>query len=172
MVIKRVHNKILINGRACAGKDEIANYLVDKYGFIKISFATEIYNIAHNLFKMQRKDRGLLQNIGQKVREIDPDIFVKWAVEEAKKYERVVIADCRQKNEYDICVDGGFFPVRVTAPFDQRVDRAIKRDGFMPDTCLWERETETGADNGIYYEIVNDDTFEKLYEQIDKLMRE
>lgn len=170
-MIKIVHDKILINGRSLVGKDESANYLINNYGFTKISLATPIYDICYNLFDMKFKDRKLLQTIGTYMRMIDKDVFIKWALRQVEKYDKVVIADVRQSNEYDVLTANGFFPIRITAPFDQRVERAIKRDGFYPDTNLWEQITETDADNRDYYEIVNDSSFEYLYKQIDDMMR-
>ena len=43
-----------------------------------LSFADKIYDIAYDLFDMKEKDRKLLQDIGQKMREIDEKIFIKY----------------------------------------------------------------------------------------------
>ena len=69
-------NKIMLNGRGGAGKDIFADYLVDNYGFKKIAFADGIYEIAYKYFGMTIKDRDLLQKIGEKMREIDPLVWV------------------------------------------------------------------------------------------------
>lgn len=164
-------NKIIINGRACSGKDEIADYLVEKYGYIKISFATPIYEIAREYFEMTNKDRKLLQLIGEAMRSIDSDVWVKYAFKVANELDKVVIADLRRENEYTHAVKNGFTPIRVQADYDIRIERCIKRDGQYPDTSLWEDEVETGADNFTYeYEITNNGTLEELHRQIDRIM--
>ena len=48
--------RFIINGRAGAGKDVIADYMVEEYGFTKITFAAGIYEIARNTFGMTTKD--------------------------------------------------------------------------------------------------------------------
>lgn len=160
----------MINGRSLAGKDTIADYLVKKYGFKKVSFAKPIYEIARKYFGMTTKDRKLLQDIGQKFREINPDIWVNLLLRSLNKHDRYVISDIRQANEYIKCKEEGFIPVKVSANLDLRIERCKKRDGIEnPDTSLWENESETGADNFSYYEIDNNSTLEDLYKQIDKL---
>jgi cytidylate kinase len=162
--------KIMINGRAGAGKDTIADYLVEKYGYTKISFATPIYDIARNLFGMKEKDRKLLQEIGQSMRKIKSDIFVEYAYEKAREYDNVVIADVRQENEYLYGRANGFMPIKAEAPFDMRVQRCLERDGVMPDTSLWNNESENGADGFKYYVINNVGTLDNLTEQIEKML--
>lgn len=165
--------KIIINGRAGSGKDVIADYLVDKYGFIKITFATPIYAIAREYFDMIMKDRTLLQAIGQKMREIDPDVWIKAAFKEAEKHENVVISDCRQFNEYLYAIRNNFTPIRVRADLDKRIERCIKRDNIYPKIEEWENDSETGADFVVYSaEIENNGTIDELYEDIDELIKQ
>lgn len=162
--------RIMINGRSLAGKDTIADYLVKEYGFKKISFAEPIYKIAEKYFSMKKKDRDLLQKIGEKFREIDPDIWVKLLLKRINKHNRFIISDTRQTNEYLICKGEDFIPVRVKSNLDLRIERCKKRDGIEnPDISLWENDSETGADDFNYHEIDNNSTFEDLYKQIDKL---
>lgn len=163
--------KILINARAGAGKDTVADYLVRKYNFTKITFATPIYEIAYKYFNMQYKDRNLLQQIGQSMRKIDNDIWVNYAFRVADNYENVVISDCRQENEFLMGMLKDYVPIRVNADLDKRIERLISRDGLTPDIKLFEHKAETGADNFMYNEIDNNGTVEELYEKIDDLMK-
>lgn len=163
-------NKIIIGGRACAGKDTVADYLVEKYGFIKISFADPIYQIARDYFGMTDKDRTLLQAIGEKMREIDPDVWVRAAFRKADKYEKVVISDCRRANEYLAAKERRYIPIRVHADLEKRIQRCIKRDGKYPNLDEWENESETGADGFPFIEISNNGTKEELYQLIDYIM--
>lgn len=161
----------MINGRACSGKDFLADYLVEKYDYVKLSFATPIYEIAYNLFYMKSKDRDLLQKIGQKMREIDPDVFVKWTLNDINKFKKVVIADCRQKNEYEFCKNKGFTTIRISSDLEVRIQRAIKRDSTYPDIQAWENESETGADNFKYdFEVKNNGAPEYIYGICDNII--
>jgi cytidylate kinase len=164
-------NKIIINGRACSGKDTFADYLVEKYGYKKISFSDPIYKIAREYFGMTTKNRTLLQAIGQKLREIDPDVWVRAAFREADNYKKVVICDCRQANEYLMAQKKGYIPFRIHSSLEDRIIRCVKRDNIYPKLDEWENESETGADNFPYHEISNHGTKEELYSLIDYLMK-
>ena len=92
--------KIGICGKMCSGKTTIAKHLKEKNDTFHItSFATKLKEIAKNLFNMQKKDRQLLIQIGQKMREIDPDVWIKSTIREANKYQNVIIDDIRYQNE-------------------------------------------------------------------------
>ena len=158
-----------------AGKDEISLYLVNKYGFKQVSFAEPIYWICRNLLFMRKKNRKLLQLVGQVGRFIYKDIWVVLTFWKAKRLLKqgysVVISDCRQANEYLQAVKHGFYPIRVSAIHAVRVKRAIKRDGSYPDVSLWENSSENGADGFSYYEIENSTSLEELHRQIDKMLK-
>jgi guanylate kinase len=163
-------NKIIVSGRACSGKDDFADYLVEKYGYTKISFALGIYEIARKYFGMTLKDRKLLQAIGQGMREIDPDVWIKAAFKEAEKYDKVVISDLRQSNEYIYAMKNEFVPFRIQADLNVRIDRCVSRDGVQPNIDEWETEGETGADNFDYHVIENNSTKEEFHKYIDRFM--
>jgi dephospho-CoA kinase len=171
-----VTDKIIINGRALAGKDVIADYLVQKYGFTKITFAEPIYWICKNLLFMRKKDRRLLQFVGQLGRKIHKNIWVKIAFWNAnriiKKGGKVVFSDCRQENEYLHAIVNDFMPIRVSASHGIRIIRALERDEDYPDVLLWENRSETGADHFVYTEIENNGTLEELHRKIDELLNE
>ena len=162
---------MLINGRGGAGKDVLADYLVDNYGFKKITFADGIYDIAYRYFNMKVKDRKLLQLIGEKMREIDPLIWVNYAFKDAEQYEKVVISDCRRANEFSFGLKNGYLPIRILADLDIRVKRLEDRDGFYPDLSLLENESETGADGLQFINVDNNRNFNELYKQVDEVMK-
>lgn len=164
--------RLLVNGRVCTGKDFISDYIIENYGFEKVTFAKPIYSIAKNLFGMKEKNRTLLISIGDKMREIDADVFVKCAIKNLDENKNYIVSDCRRENEHRLCTEAGFYPIRVRADFDVRVKRAIARDGKRPNTEEWEGHSETGADNCEYkLELINnEDSPEKLVKQIDEFM--
>lgn len=164
-------NKILINGRAGSGKDTLADYLVNKYGFKKVAFADGIYEIAQKYFGMKIKDRNLLQQIGEKLREIDPLVWVRYAFSDAEKHDKVVISDCRRANEYAWAIEKGYLPIHISTDLDKRIERLYKRDGAYPNLKLLENKSETGADGLFYINVDNNGTFIELYKQIDEIMK-
>lgn len=163
-------NKIIINARGGAGKDTFADYLVDNYGFKKIAFADEIYKIAYKYFGMRIKDRDILQKIGEKFREIDPLVWVKYTFNEAEKYDKVVISDCRRHNEWVHAIERDYLPVHIEANLDLRIRRLAERDGAYPDLELLENKSETGADGLDFITVDNNGTLKELYRQIDDIM--
>jgi dephospho-CoA kinase len=115
------------------------------------------------------------------MREIDPDVWVKHAeraVQGALDFrvntgaERVgiVLTDVRQANEVAWCRENGFTLIRVTAPDEVRIARAIAaNDDFTVHDLA--HETELAIDGfAVDYEIVNDGSVDDLKRQVDAIM--
>ena len=69
--------KIAITGKMCSGKTTLSNYLCQiEPRFQVFSFGKKVKQVASDLFGMDPliKDRSLLTSLGQKMREIDPDV--------------------------------------------------------------------------------------------------
>lgn len=157
------------SGWAGCGKTQAADYLVKKYGYNRISFADGIKEIALNYFNMQGKDRLLLQQIGEKMREIDSDIWVNHTIHRAK--ETTVIDDLRRKNEYDKLIENKFIAIRINSDEDIRIKRLMDRDGKV-DVSLLYNESENGCVDIPMIEIDNNGTLEEFYSQIDSFMKQ
>lgn len=107
-----------ICGHAGAGKDMVADYLVNKHGFIRMALADPIKEIAHDYFGVPwevlrvsakpEKVRTLLQQLGTEVgRAYDPDIWVTHLGRELLNhpFEKIVITDVRFPNEAEAIVN-------------------------------------------------------------------
>ena len=107
--------RIAICGPAGSGKSTLANHLVENYGFVKYSFAATIKDLARELFDMEDKDRSLLQAIGGQMRMIDPEVWVRYAMNqiEGDAHENVVIDDLRHTNEALWCRANDFAIVKL-----------------------------------------------------------
>lgn len=125
--------RIALLGKAGSGKTTIANAL-ETIGFKKISLADPVKEIASKYFGMQGKDRALLQSIGQKMNEIDPEVWIKYACNQVKDEGNVVIDDMRRGAEYSFFVRKGFIPVRVIG--ESLAYRLKKRDGQVDEKAL------------------------------------
>lgn len=158
------------------GKDTVADYLVDKYNYTKVSFAGPIYSIAKNYFDMKNKDRVLLQSIGQGFRSINKKVWIEEMekrVEDIKELvgtDRIVISDLRQEDEYIWGMENDFTPLRISTTFEQAVDRIEKRDGQC-DVNRFEHESEKGVEDKEMTTIYNDSTKEELYRKIDNFLK-
>lgn len=116
-----------LSGYARTGKDTVADYLVEKYGFVRMSFADPMREAVYRLnplisiaemhgvplasavdrmgweeVKVLSPDvRGLLQRMGTEVGRnmFGEDIWVNYLMDKAVQHDRVVIADVRFTNE-------------------------------------------------------------------------
>lgn len=186
--------RIAFTGRLRSGKSKAATHLWVDYDFQVVSFGDPIRRIADVYFshlyeevtevceftgletKKERKPRALLQNIGQLLRQIDEDVWIKQvesSVEVWQKYrytKGIVIDDLRQPNEYEWAKDNGFVIVRVIAPESVRIERAIELgDDF--DIADLTHETESYIDTfEVDYEIVNDGSIKDLERKVDEII--
>lgn len=103
--------KIAITGKMCSGKTTLSNHICSQDPRFKIfSFGKKIKEIANDLFKMDPsiKDRSLLTSLGQKMREIDSEVWINYVIEQTESHEFCLIDDLRYQNEYDALVKNGF----------------------------------------------------------------
>lgn len=133
-----------LSGYARSGKDTIADYLVENYGFTRMAFADPMREALYRLnprinvgemIGVSLKDavdnltweglksispdiRGLLQRMGTEVgREMfGEDIWVNYALEKADSADRVVFADVRFVNEADAIHKHGGSLWRIERP--------------------------------------------------------
>lgn len=133
-----------LSGYAQVGKDTVANYLVEQYGFIKVSFADPIREALYRLDPRIRIDefsaaslasavdhmgweevkrlssdaRDLLQRLGTEVgREMfGKDFWVNQGLLRAREHDNVVFADTRFVNEAEAIKDAGGQVWRITKP--------------------------------------------------------
>jgi broad-specificity NMP kinase len=103
--------KIAVTGKMCSGKTTLCNYLCELEPRFQIfSFGKKVKDVASDLFNMdpQIKDRTLLTSIGQKMREINKDVWVNYVINQCKDVEYCLVDDLRYQNEYEALVKNGF----------------------------------------------------------------
>lgn len=94
--------KIGILGKMASGKSTLASRIIEKHPNMRLfSLASPVKEMAKILFNMQGKDRELLQKVGTKMREIDPDVWVNLVLAKIKRdnIQDVIIDDVRYENE-------------------------------------------------------------------------
>ncbi|NOU98462.1 adenylate kinase [Paenibacillus sp. LMG 31457] len=183
-----------LTGRLRSGKDSVAAYLCEKYGYTRFAFGDELKRYYHELFgEMGTKPREGYQWFGQAMRQRDPDVWVRKCFasidfrrsdnaalnSSLKRYSKrpnlsvpfhAVITDLRQPNEYERCRVEGYVIIRVKAPEDVRINRAIESADTFNLADL-RHDTEAHVDTfAVDYEIDNDGTLAELYAQIDAIM--
>ncbi|MBU9705894.1 adenylate kinase [Paenibacillus sp. AK121] len=179
-----------LQGRLRSGKDEVAHYLSDNYGYTQFAFGNELKRYVHELFgkpALDVKPRELYQWFGQTMRERDPDIWVRKCFEAIERYAvekrslaryfrevprpfHAVISDVRQQNEYAALQSAGYVLIRVEAPDAVRIDRAIK-SGDVFNYADLAHGTETALDGYLPdFTVTNDGTLDRLHAQIDEII--
>ena len=94
--------KIAIIGKMCSGKTTIANLIIDKdKSYKRLSFGQKVKDLAVELFNMKGKDRSLLINFANKMREIDSDVWGNYIINNNKDIDNCIIDDIRYQNELD-----------------------------------------------------------------------
>lgn len=123
-------DRIAFFGPMCSGKTWAADYLANNYQYGKASFASKIKSIVYDLFgDVDKNDnRALFQNIGQSMREYDPDVWIKYTLNRIYEsdWNRWVIDDLRYVNEAKILKRNGFFLILVSTPEDVRAERVAR----------------------------------------------
>lgn len=165
--------KIAICGRMRSGKDTVAAYLVEHYDFVPFAFGDGIKSVCRELFPEQvangKKPRALLQGVGQAMRSVDPDVWIKRTMCEigASYPFNVVITDLRQPNEYERLYSEDYVIIRVNTSDDVRIDR-MRSAGDTFDLADLTHDTEQYVDMfTVHYELNNNGSVRDLYEQID-----
>jgi len=103
--------KVAITGKMCSGKTTLSKYLVSiEPRFQVFSFGKKVKEVASDLFQMDPnfKDRSLLTSIGQKMREIDPDVWANYVVQQTKDINYCLVDDLRYQNEYELLAKEGW----------------------------------------------------------------
>jgi len=165
-------------GKKRAGKDSAAEFLVREFKYTRLAFADDLKRMAietdpyvptvpgvtvrlstliADVGWEYAKDhypevRRLLQRMGQTVRELDPDFWIRPVIRRVKAAQvrsiPVVVTDVRYQNEAEALRDKGFTlvrivrPVTLATPVRETLDRLsahpseTELDSFPADTTV------------------------------------
>jgi dephospho-CoA kinase len=163
--------KIGIVGKMCSGKSTTAQYFKElNDNFYLNSFANKVKLLAVELFGMKEKDRTLLIQIGEKMREIRDTVWIDCTINECNEHELAIIDDVRHINEHQTLKSNGWKIIKLNISHELQKKRLIK---LYPDTHNVHMKhinniTETGAVNlpdDNFDLIINVDE-ENVHEQI------
>jgi dephospho-CoA kinase len=171
--------KIAVTGEIRSGKDSVCDYIMSNVpNCERLYFAEGIEEIIRKYFPEAfkfGKPRKHFQDIGQFMRSIDKDVWVKFT---AEKYELLnsisnynfLCTDLRQPNEYEWLKENGFIVIKVDAEFQLRKERALKAgDVFTEET--FNHPVEQAIRSLPYdYLITNNTTLDDLYKQVDFIL--
>ena len=172
-------------GKAGSGKDTVSDYLINKYGFKQIALADPIKRLVQDIFVLDHHTvydrvareqpleqwdnwtvRKLLQFIGTELfrENIDDAIWVKslWYKISNDKKNDYVISDVRFPNELK------FFEEKAGNDF---ISLKVTRKGYQGKVGMTGHASEA-YDLPAKIIITNDESFEDLYNKIDKVIQQ
>lgn len=166
--------RIGLIGNAGSGKDTVADYLVSQHGYKKVElksalhetlmvastlYANAVYVVGYEAAKRETSwVRPLLVKTGQRMKELfGEDIFTRYALEQSKGLDNVVVSDVRFEVEVRQLADAGFVFVEVARREADTHDAAEAMQA-------WRK-----LNNGIFT-VHNDGTLDELYRAWDMIL--
>ena len=120
--------KIAVTGKMCSGKTTLCNYLCELEPRFQIfSFGKKVKEVATDLFDMDPsiKDRTLLTSLGQKMREIDSEVWIDYVIKQTDGINYCLVDDLRYQNEYEALIKNGFKIIQLNIS-DELQDKRIR----------------------------------------------
>lgn len=170
--------KIAVMGQMRAGKDTVAKLLMQQHKFIELKFSDGITDIIRQFYPdawQLGKPRHYYQQIGQSLRELDRDVWVKHLgrrLDMLSPVNDVIVTDVRQQNEVEFLQEQGFILIKVVADEAVRLQRiAAEGDSFNEE--LMQHETELAV-NGFYCDFLidNSGSYEQLEQKVNSIWQE
>lgn len=158
---------IAIVGKMYSGKTTLAQALVEHHGYTRVAMAGPLKQLAllaygedvvkdkeYSTVDMTtgevtfKSGRALLQGIGQTIKAVDRDIWLKIFINDTTQMARepYVVDDVRFGFEADYLRGQGWMVVKVQTPDGTRIHRARSTTGRTPTKAELEHESEGGVD--------------------------
>jgi len=156
-------NVVTISAKARSGKDTLAKSLADKTKAFVVPLGAPIYAVRDIVYGKPPegdKDRPSLIAVGQGLRGIDPNVWIKaWlrtVVNNPREY--FICPDVRQPNEFSFFDSLGAFKIGIKADEEKRLEFIRKLDGESAlSTELLKDETESHSESFECDLVLNND---------------
>jgi dephospho-CoA kinase len=165
--------RIAFSGRMTSGKTTASNMVLDILpNTVKLSFSTRLKELATELYGMVEKDRPLLLELGLKLREVDPEVFVNVMKNRLVNNKNIVIDDLRLPNEYKMLKKNGFIIIRLDITPETQIKRIMN---LYPDTWNEHLEninnyTEVSLDDYDFDYTIDSNTLESMADRLTKII--
>lgn len=173
-----------LTGTFAAGKDTVAEYLVEK-GFEHHSTGDQIREIAEE--RGIKQNRDVLRELGNELRDkYGSEFLCRRIIEEKAKTDKVVISGIRQPGEIEYLRElGHFHLIAVDAPVEVRFERMQQRNREGDPKTIEEmvekerKEMESAGPNAQRIHecmqladslLINDKDREELHEKVDEVL--
>ena len=118
--------KLALIGKMGSGKSTCADYLNKNHNFKILSFGEPVKKYAKEIFNDTTKNRQLIQDFAQKIKEIDQDVWVNYLLRNVKYSENIVVDDLRFPNEYAALEKAGFKFIKLIISNKFQIERLKK----------------------------------------------
>lgn len=169
-------------GKLGSGKTFAAQYLIDVYGFQRISLATPIKEIMAKYLNIKDKTHPDYRRMAQKIgtdwfRSEYPDIWIDYMIKTVQENPNInyVCDDVRFVNEVTKLIKNDWILIYLNCKDAIRIERCKKRDGVFDSNTL-NHPSETGVDdilNVFENDIITVDsngTIDNTNKQLDDIM--
>ncbi len=171
--------KIAFGYKISSGKDTCVDYLIEKYGGHKISFAQHLYDILYYAQKVCgfeiEKDRKFLQWVGTEwARARDSDVWVRLTIKESERIKKeeinknIYCSDVRFLNEFEALKKNGWVLIKINRP---EINSDI-RIGTGSISHISENMLDTVEDKEWDYIIDNNSSKEKLFQDLENIIKD
>ena len=166
--------KIALLGKMGSGKSTCAKYLKEKYNFEIHSFGSPVKKFAKEIFNDNTKNRSLIQDFAQKVKEIDPNVWVNYLINNANFSKNIVVDDLRFPNEFEVLKANGFLIIKldISKEFQELRLKTTYPDNFQTHLNRRNDISESFTDilENDYIYKVDSDNIENLYSFLDSII--
>ncbi len=176
--------KIALFGKIRSGKDTVGSMLINDYGYTRVAFGDGIKKVIDDFFPeawINGKPRRHYQHIGQKLRELNPDVWVNDLLRRAEiiriqnklyfgKETNFVVTDGRQVNEAEKLREQGYTIILVETDETTRIERMMEAgDNFTLEMLRHETELQVDMIEPDYI-INNNGTLEDLRKAVERVL--
>lgn len=162
---------IALTGRSGSGKTEVASYLAQRHGYVRVGTGNLCRQVCQDLFASESK--SLMNAVTDALRVIQPDVWLVAALRHAPVGPPLVVDSMRFQEDRLLLKARGYQLWRIEAPRELRWARLRRRgqdfDGERDDHAL----AEVDLDNTpVDHAITNDGHLTDLWDQVEAALVE